>query len=629
MTAVVTGFDYDVIVVGSGFGGSVAALRLSEKGYRVAVLEAGRRFDATTLPATSWDLQRFLWAPRIGCFGIQRVHLLRDVVVLAGAGVGGGSLNYANTLYEPPSTFFEDSQWTGPGWGGEVGWRSLLVPHYAQARRMLGATDYSWSSPADEAMEKVATAMGAGASFCPASVGVFFGHPGMPPGSLSQDPYFGGAGPSRRSCVHCGECMTGCRWGAKNTLSTNYLYLAERAGAVIMPLTTVVSLQPGQKRAGPASSTPSENEPGDAPDGSSGWCVDTVASTRLWRGARSGRGRAFSAEHVILAAGAYGTQKLLHTMARTHKLPLLSPRLGQLSRTNSESLLGAVVPRGRPHPDFSRGVAITSSFSPEPGTRVEPVRYGHRSNLMGLLGALLVDGPGGPGGRQSSAVSRFVAEAVRHPRDFLGCFDVRRWSERTVIALVMQARDNSLTVFARPGPLGGLHLSSRQGEGEPNPSWLPVGHEVARRLAGVTGARPVGNLGEVFGLPITAHFLGGCVIGCSPEEGVVDPWHRVYGYGGLHIVDGSAVPANPGVNPALTITALAERAFSHWPNRGDPDPRPPVGLRTGAGEVSALAEVVRATPPVPARWPVAPAAGPTAAPAEGRRGPGRGPDRVT
>jgi cholesterol oxidase len=235
---------------------------------------------------------------------------------------------------------------------------------------------------------------------------------------------------------------------------------------------------------------------------------------------------------------------------------------------------------------------------------------------MGLLGALLVDGPGGPGGRQSSAVSRFVAEAVRHPRDFLGCFDVRRWSERTVIALVMQARDNSLTVFARPGPLGGLHLSSRQGEGEPNPSWLPIGHEVARRLARLTGARPAGNLGEVFGLPITAHFLGGCVIGCSPEEGVVDPWHRVYGYGGLHVVDGSAVPANPGVNPALTITALAERAFSHWPNRGDPDPRPPVGLRTGATEASGLAEVVRATPAVPARWPVVPAGAPAADPTE-------------
>lgn len=522
--------------------------------------------------------------------------------------MGGGSLNYANTLYEPPEAFFEDRQWTGPRWGGEVGWRALLSPHYDQAKRMLGAAGYTWPNPADEAIGKVAAMMGAEATVRPATVGVFFGRPGapgVPRGSVLPDPYFGGAGPTRRTCLHCGECMTGCRWGAKNTLPTNYLYLAERAGAVIKPLTTVVSLEPldGWGPAGHAGT----GSAGSA--GGAGWAVRTCPSTRLWQGRGPGQAaRTLTAEHVVLAAGTYGTQKLLHTMALTGALPDLSSRLGQLTRTNSESLLGASIPRGRASPDYSRGVAITSSFWPETGTSVEPVRYGRGSNLMGLLGTLLVEGSGEEGYSAPSAASRLLREAVRRPGDFLRCFDVRHWSERTVIALVMQARDNSVTVFPRRGPLGGVHLSSRQG-GDPNPTWLPVGHEVARRLATVMDGRPAGNWGEVFGLPVTAHFLGGCVMGASPAEGVVDPWHRVFGYEGLHVVDGSAVPANPGVNPALTITALAERAFSHWPNRGDRDPRPSLGQVGGEGAPE-LAGLVRGTPPVAPRRPVVPAGAP-------------------
>jgi len=332
--------DYDVVVVGSGFGGSVAALRLCEKGYRVAVLEAGRRFDATNLPRSSWDVRRFLWAPRLGCFGVQRLHLLRHVVVLAGAGVGGGSLNYANTLYEPLDAFYDDRQWAAM-----ADWRSVLAPYYGQAKRMLGVVDNPFMTAADEAMLSVATDMGVADNFRLAPVGVFFGPPGTAPGTAAGDPYFGGAGPSRRTCVQCGECMTGCRRGAKNTLLTNYLYLAERAGAVVMPLTTVRSLRP-------------------APGG--GWSI-TVAGSG-WPGPRPRR--QLTAAQVVLAAGAYGTQKLLHTMVLEGRLPGLSPRLGYLTRTNSESLLGAVVPRGRPHRDFSRGVAITSSFYPEPGTHV-------------------------------------------------------------------------------------------------------------------------------------------------------------------------------------------------------------------------------------------------------------------
>jgi cholesterol oxidase len=568
-------FDYDVVVVGSGFGGSVAALRLCEKGYKVAVLEAGRRFDATNLPRNSWDIRRFLWAPRIGCFGIQRVHFLRDVVVLAGAGVGGGSLNYANTLYEPLPAFYED-----PQWAGSADWRAVLRPYYDQAKRMLGVTENREMTPSDEAMLEVARGMGAEGTFRLSSVGVLFGPPGTPPGTELRDPFFGGAGPWRRTCVQCGECMTGCRKGAKNTLLTNYLNLAERSGAVVIPVTTARSLAP-------------------LPGG--GWRVGTVRTSCLGQGRLSaGRRRSLTAEHVVLAAGTYGTQRLLHSMVLEGSLPDISPRLGHLTRTNSESLLGAVVPRvagrGGHRPDYSQGVAITSSFHPEPGTHVEPVRYGHGSNMMGLFGTLLVDGPEGAEQRRPGW-GRLVKAVARRPRALLRLLDLREWSTRTVIALVMQARDNSLTLFASRGPLGGVRLSSRQGHGRPNPVWLPVGHDVARRLATKIGGNPSGTWGELFGMPMTAHFLGGCVIGATPAEGVVDPWHRVYGYQGLHVVDGSAIPANPGVNPALTITALAERAFSHWPNRGEADPRPRLG--EGGAAVAGVRVVAPHSPVVP------------------------------
>jgi len=574
--------DYDVVVVGSGFGGSVAALRLAEKGYRVAVVEAGRRFDATTLPRTSWDLPRFLWAPWLFCFGIQRLHVLRDVVVLAGAGVGGGSLNYANTLYEPMPSFYQDSQWASI-----TDWQAELAPYYDQARRVLGAVQNPVLTPADEAMLAVAQEMGAGASFHMAPVGVWFGPPGARPapprpsgagpaatGASDPDPFFGGAGPSRWACRQCGECMTGCRHGAKNTLLVNYLYLAERAGAEVVPLTTVRSL---------------EALPGG------GWEVATVPTGPARLVSPRGR-RRLRAGQVVLAAGTYGTQKLLHSLALAGKLPGLSPRLGQLTRTNSESLLGVVVPRRRAGGlDFTRGVAITSSFCPGPATRVEPVRYGRGSNLMGLFGTALVEPPAGSAGRRWR---RGLAALCRRPGDVLASLDLRGWSERAIIALVMQARDNSLVVSARRGSLGRVKLTSRQGHGEPNPTWLPVGHEVVRRLAARTGGRPAGTWGEAFGVPMTAHFLGGCAIGASPAEGVLDPWHRVYGCPGLHIVDGSALPANPGANPALTITAMAERAMAYWPNRGEPDPRPALGLG------------YKPLAPVPPRYPVVPAGSP-------------------
>jgi cholesterol oxidase len=528
---------YDVVVVGSGFGGSVSALRLVEKGYRVAVLEAGRRFADTDFAPTSWHLRSFLWAPALGCYGIQRVHLLRHCVILAGAGVGGGSLNYANTLYQPGDAFFTD-----PQWAHLADWRAELAPHYERARRMLGVVTNPHLTPADEVMRDVADEMGVGHTFSLAPVGVFFGEPGR----TVPDPYFGGAGPRRTGCTQCGGCMTGCRVGAKNTLVKNYLGLAERAGADVIPMTTVTGL---------------------AQQGSGRWHVSTEHTGARLRRAR----RTFTADQVVLAAGTWGTQRLLHGMRDTGALPELSPRLGELTRTNSESILGATRMRADPSRDLTQGVAITSSFYPSPSTHVEPVRYGRGSNAMGLLQTLLTDGDG-PRPRWVA----FLAGAARRPHHLLRMLALRGWSERTLIALVMQDVDNSITTFTRRGLLG-RRLTSRQGHGAPNPSWIPEGHDVVRRAARRIGGFAGGTWGELFDVPITAHFLGGCVIGADRESGVVDPYHRVHGYPTLHVVDGSAVSANLGVNPSLTITAQAERAMSMWPRRGEPDPRPGPG----------------------------------------------------
>jgi cholesterol oxidase len=543
--------DYDVVVVGSGFGGSVAALRLSEKGYRVAVLEAGRRFARSGLPKNSWDLRTYLWAPRLRLYGIQRIHLLRNVMILAGAGVGGGSLNYANTLYVPPEAFFADRQW-----GGITDWREELAPYYEQARRMLGARLNPTVTPSDTHLKDAAEQMGCGDTFHLAPVGVFFGdeldadgNATAKPGAEVPDPYFGGAGPARRACMQCGECMTGCRHGAKNTLNENYLYLAERAGAEIHPLTTVTTVA----------------------EGTDGYLVTTVPTDASARRRRR-RQRTLRARHVVIAAGTYGTQTLLHRMRDTGALPRLSERLGTLTRTNSEALVGArTTPRryGR-DPDFTRGVAITSSIHPNEHTHIEPVRYGKGSNAMGLL-AIKQFRQGG----RLPALLAYAATTARHPILFLRSLSNWKWSERTIIGLVMQTHDNSLTTYRRRRRPGRGLLTARQGHGAPNPDHLPEGAEAARRLAESINGFAGTNVGELIGTPLTAHFLGGCPIGADPEHGVVDPYHRLYGYPGISVVDGSAVSANLGVNPALTITAQAERAMALWPNRGEPDPRPP------------------------------------------------------
>ncbi|MFB7272274.1 GMC oxidoreductase [Streptomyces sp. NPDC056244] len=547
------------MVVGSGFGGSVSALRLTEKGYRVGVLEAGRRFTPETLPKNSWDIRNYLWAPALGLYGIQRVHLLGHVMVLAGAGVGGGSLNYANTLYVPPAAFFED-----PQWAGITDWERELRPYYDQARRMLGVRLNPTMTPSDVHLRAVAEAMGAGDSFHLAPVGVFFGDgedadgaSKARPGTAVDDPYFGGAGPSRRACTECGECMTGCRHGAKNTLTENYLHLAERAGAVIHPMTTVIAVEE---------------------DPAGGHRVTTVPTNARRRGRRQRRPAVLRARHVVLAAGTYGTQTLLHTMRDRGLLPRIPARLGELTRTNSEALVGAQTDDRRyrrrygaaARADFTRGVAITSSVHPNDSTHIEPVRYGRGSNAMGALSTLQVP-------LSDRRIRAWLANAVRHPVQLLRSLSNRRWSERTIIGLVMQSLDNSLTTYRRTGGPGKGLLTARQGHGAPNPKQIPEATRAATLLAEEINGFAGSNVGELMGTPLTAHFLGGCVIGASAEEGVIDPYHRLYGHPGISVVDGSAVSANLGVNPSLTITAQAERAMAFWPNKGEPDPRPEQG----------------------------------------------------
>jgi cholesterol oxidase len=546
--------DVDVVVIGSGFGGSVAALRLAEKGYDVAVLEAGRRFADDEFPENAMKIKSFLWAPALRAFGIQRINLLRNVLVLSGAGVGGGSLVYANTLYRPLPPFYADPQWRDI-----TDWREELAPWYEQAERMLGVTTYPRTTAADRAMQAVAGKMGVADSYHATPVGVLFGEPG----ATVEDPFFGGAGPQRRACTHCGACMTGCRHNAKNTLVKNYLYLAERLGVQVHPLTTVTDVRP---------------------EADGGYLV-TARRT-------GGRRRStFRARQVVFAAGALGTQRLLHQLRASGSLPRLSERVGHLTRTNSEALLGAG--SLRKDVDFTDGVAITSSFHPDEHTHIEPVRYGKGPNSMALLQTVLVDG-------ERYRAVRAVGAFLRHPIANLRVLAPRRWSQRTVIALVMQSLDNSLTTLYRRNWLGRRRLTTRQGTGQPNPRWIPAGNQAVRLLAEEIGGVPGGTWGDVFNIPMTAHILGGAVIGDSPASGVVDPYHRVYGYPGLHVVDGAAVCANLGVNPSLTITAQAERALSLWPNKGEPDPRP----GTGQG-YQRLAPVPPKSPAVPTGAPAA------------------------
>ncbi|MBW3654185.1 MAG: GMC family oxidoreductase [Actinobacteria bacterium] len=525
--------DYDWLVVGSGFGGSVAAHRLTEKGYRVAVVESGRRYADHEFPRSTWDIRRYFFAPRLGLHGIFRLSLFKDVSVVSGAGVGGGSLGYANTLYRARPRFYEDRQWAGL----EEDWQAALAPHFEQAERMLGVTTVASDDPADELLREYGRRIGAEQTYAKTNVGVFFGTPG----TTVPDPYFDGAGPARTGCVACGRCMVGCPVGAKNTLVKNYLWLAEHAGCRIVAEREVVDVRPL-----------------GAGDGADGYAV-TTERTGAWL--RKDR-RTITARNVVLAAGPLGTNKLLQRCRHNGSLPNVSHRLGELVRTNSEAILAVTAPDDSV--DFTKRVAISGSIFPDENTHIETVSYGHAGDSMSLLHTLLIGD-----GTKVTRPLKFLVAMLRHPVTFVRLCDPRGWSRRTIILLVMQTLDNAIALRPRPGRRGTMRLQTEQDPEKPNPTFIPIANDAAEWMARKIGGVPQSSLMEALAaIPTTAHVLGGAVIGRSPDDGVVDARHRVFGYENLLVCDGSVVPANVGVNPSLTIAALAERAMSFVPAAG-------------------------------------------------------------
>jgi cholesterol oxidase len=528
--------DVDWLVIGSGFGGSVSALRLAEKGYRVSVLECGRRFRDEDFPKSTWNLRRYFWAPRAGMRGFFRLSTFKDIAVVSGCGVGGGSLGYANTLYVPPAKFFEDRQWSGL-----EDWHAALAPHYAEAQRMLGVVVHEMDDPADQLLRELGEELGVADTYRKTPVGIFLGEPGK----TVADPYFGGEGPDRTGCMQCGRCMVGCPHGAKNTLVKNYLWLAERRGVDVTADRTVVDIRPL-----------------GAQDGSDGYAVTSVAS-----GMRRNRDRrTVTARGVVVAAGALGTNKLLQRCRLSGSLPRVSSRLGELVRTNSEAVLAVTVPEDYPD-DLTKRVAITSSIYPDPNTHIETVTYGGAGDSMSTLYTLLV----GDGTRLTRPL-KLLGQILRHPVRFAKVLWPRGWSRRTIIVLVMQTLDNAIALRPRMTRSGEVRLQTEQDPEKPNPTFIPVANEAAEWLAKRTGGVAQSSVMEaLFNVPTTAHILGGAVIAADPEHGVVDAGQRVFGYENLLVCDGAAVPANVGVNPSLTITALAEHAMSRIPPAGMPD----------------------------------------------------------
>ncbi|MFO0619715.1 MAG: GMC family oxidoreductase [Polyangiaceae bacterium] len=530
---------YDWIIVGSGFGGSVSALRLSEKGYKVLVLEKGKRFSKDDFPTTNWDVKRWLWMPSLGMKGIFQMSFLQHVTILHGVGVGGGSLVYANTLPEPKEPFFKS-----PSWAGLADWQRELAPHYQTAKRMLGAARNPIRTRGDQVLLEIAKDMGREDHFQPTDVAVYFGAPGV----VTKDPYFDGKGPDRAGCTHCGACMTGCRVGAKNTLDRNYLWLAERLGAEIVPETEVVAVRPrpqGGYRLEVRSST------GGTPAG-----ADPIDPSRV---------PYFTADNVVLAGGVMGTVPLLLAMKEDRRgLPKLSARVGDFVRTNSEALFGVTSPD--PSEDFSKGVAITSILHTDEHSHIEPVRYAKGS---GFFRTLVLPQSGGPNAlaRLTGAARSFLAQPLRWARSLA----VRDWAKQTQILLFMRTLEGTLSLRLGKSVYTGLReglVSKLDDPSERPQSNIPEARDLARRFAEKVGGVAATLLTEtLMDVPTTAHILGGATMGDSPETGVIDHRHRVFGYDGLYVIDGAAVSANPGVNPSLTITALAERAMSFIPNK--------------------------------------------------------------
>ncbi len=555
------GHDFDWLVVGSGFGGSVSALRLIEKGYSVGVLECGGRYEDADFAKSAWNLRRYFWAPKLGLRGILRMTIFKDVFIASGCGVGGGSLGFANTLYQPRpgSRFYSD-----PQWGDLADWHGVLDPHYRRAERMLGVTTYEGEGPGDRLLAEIADELDVGASLQRTRVGVYFGEPGR----TVPDPYFGGEGPERAGCIRCGACMIGCRHNAKNTLVKNYLWFAERDGARVTPERTVVDIRPLGRG-----------------DGSEGYAVTSERSGAWLRKDR----RVQTARGVVVAAGPLGTNLLLQRCKLGGSLPRLSDRLGHLVRSNSEAI-GAVT-RLDDREDFTRSVAITSSIWTDDDTHVENVTYGRGADVMSLFFTVLT----GEGTRLTRPL-KALGQIVRDPVRFLRTLWPQRWSRRSLILLTMQTLDNSMRLRARRFIGRGVRLQTEEDPDHPNPRFIAVHNQVAEMAARKVGGIAQSGTTEAFlNIPTTAHIMGGAVVGSGPDRGVVDARQRAFGYDRLLVCDGSAIPANVGVNPSLTIAAMAEHAMSHVPSRDEVEQSEASPAEASPAEASR--EPPRRTPP--------------------------------
>lgn len=522
-------YDFDYVVVGSGFGGSVAAMRLAEKGYSVCVFESGRRFKPEDFPKTNWTVWKWLWMPRLCFTGIQKLNLFRNVLVLSGAGVGGGSLVYCGVLLEPPDSFFKDPQWNSL----DHNWRTTLSPCFRKAKTILGVTENPNLWESDHLLRDYAGEIGRKQHFRPTEVGIFFGDPDK----KVPDPYFGGQGPPRTGCDQKGTCMLGCRNGGKNSLDKNYLYFAEKYGAQIIPETMVCDVKP-IRNAGV------------------GYIVSVADSIGVYTGIK----KRITARGVVFAAGALGTNKLLLRCRENGSLPRISRRLGELVRTNSEVMVGART-RSK-EKNFSRGISITSSLFLNDSTHIEPVRYPEGADLMFWLSTLLTDG-----GTRFGRPLKHVLNCLAHPSDFIHSRTPFGWARQSIILLTMQNLDNRMELeYKRPWWFPVVKKLSAKLREKPTPQFIPAANEAAKSMARKIDGIPQSAVTEVlFNIPLSAHILGGCVIGKDADSGVVDKYGRVFGYKNMYITDGSVIPANLGVNPSLTITALAEYMMSRIP----------------------------------------------------------------
>ena len=515
---------FDYIVIGSGFGGSVSAMRLSEKGYSVLVIEKGKRFHTKDFPKSDWNLKKFLWVPKLKWFGFQKLTFFKQVTILSGVGVGGGSIVYGNTHMFPPDAFFNN-----PVWAHIKNWKTVLSPYYDLARHMLGTIPLTNLKEEDLLLKEVAQDMGAATTFSGVNVGVYFGDK-----DNETDPYFDGKGPVRSGCQECAGCMVGCRYNAKNTLDKNYLYFAEHYGAQIIEQSFVDKIEYFN------------NE----------YIIHTTKSGSWFRKNK----KTFRSKGLIISAGVLGTMDLLLKQKYKYKtLRDISDQLGENVLTNSESLCGV----SNADRKLNNGIAISSYFNPDAHTHIEVVKYNDTSGAMGKLATLAVG--------QGSGIMRLIKwflTVLSHPIKFIRLtFTFKNWGKKSIIFLVMQSLDNSMRMIWKKGVFGSS-LSIKNDKDSKVPAYIPIGQEVMNRYAKKVNGIAQNAWPEILlDMPMTAHILGGCPMGKTIKQGVVNEFFEVHGYNNMYILDGSIIPCNLGVNPSLSITALSEYAMSQIPDK--------------------------------------------------------------